>query len=540
MRQSTLLRRRKNLESRMGKWREDMQLNLSTTGDSGFRAGRPARQIFGNCSVDVEMSVGNRAEVDCTRDASCDGDSTEEEVDARDGGAVSTDDESEPRDCCTVPTEVRVTANNFSSQDPERQINSVINMTSEVCELRKKLQKRMYYLLEPVKICDVTGVEIKYMGDMHVWARNAFISSKTPFADTVQEVIGTPLVDNFSHADEGGEAEAGASFDAMNTDEESPVKPRKGGKHTLGMKRKRSSSPRAGVKVMKAVRKESSERCERCGTVYWKKGCREEHEKQCSYEKVEGNSLQRAMKLAHSMIYLDKTVEVYTKHDKHPLMKDLLTNTDGYSRRLCVGWARRPKKGKSMGCDTAIEEFKGKIREWFNIGSASPSRKISAARMANLIVSMNPYRYDLPTEQQITSFISSLSAEEKRARMQAAKERVVGETAVETAGEEVGRGVEAETPNAAVNGESRSLVGTGDPPVVQVVSVTEAGTHHGHAHGVVCAPGVVQEPLEVRVDAERQAPSEGISLPLSGNRGLGESATGSAHWKSTEHAEVQV
>lgn len=79
------------------------------------------------------------------------------------------------------------------------------------------------------------------------------------------------------------------------------------------------------------------------------------------------------------------------------------------------GWKRRPKSGKALG-ETTILEFKPQIKEWFDLGSAEPAKKISACRMQKLLQGLHPHRYDLPTENKIQSVITGFSQDEKRAR----------------------------------------------------------------------------------------------------------------------------
>lgn len=121
------------------------------------------------------------------------------------------------------------------------------------------------------------------------------------------------------------------------------------------------------------------------------------------------------------------------------------------------------KVGDSLGENT-VHEFKEQIRKWFNIGSAEPGKKMSAARMLRQLESMNPYRYDLPTENQIQQVVTKLSGDEKKARKKAASERVVNGAAPKTtenlkdvvnhgAEEDVGNGSNVHVISSVTSGE---------------------------------------------------------------------------------------
>lgn len=54
------------------------------------------------------------------------------------------------------------------------------------------------------------------------------------------------------------------------------------------------------------------------------------------------------------------------------------------------------------------------MKIWFQIGAAQSSRKMSASRIQKLLQSMNPQRYDVPTENQIKQYITTLVHYEKK------------------------------------------------------------------------------------------------------------------------------
>lgn len=94
-------------------------------------------------------------------------------------------------------------------------------------------------------------------------------------------------------------------------------------------------------------------------------------------------------------------------------------------RALKKVWAHRPKwGGDSLTKNNDVEELRPQITELFNVGSASKSQKISSARMQNMLEVLHPSRYDITSEQQITSIITSLVKKEKEVRMAAAQKRL--------------------------------------------------------------------------------------------------------------------
>lgn len=177
-------------------------------------------------------------------------------------------------------------------------------------------------------------------------------------------------------------------------------------------------------KAVKILKQDASFVCGRCGNRYVLRRAFDEHANKCSYEIVNGSSVQRAVNLAHAMIYLDKTVECYGRHDCNPNMEGIEVDLNCDQRVLQKGWGRKPKWGEALADDNDVEEFRDKIVQWFNVGSACPSQKISAARMFNMLEGLNPHRYDLPSEQKINALITSLCKQEKEARKAAALRRL--------------------------------------------------------------------------------------------------------------------
>lgn len=77
------------------------------------------------------------------------------------------------------------------------------------------------------------------------------------------------------------------------------------------------------------------------------------------------------------------------------------------------GWARRPKWGQALEDNTKVD-FGSQIKLRFEIGAADSFKKLYVCRMLKLLQVTNPHRYDLPTGNQIPSFITPLTVEKKK------------------------------------------------------------------------------------------------------------------------------
>lgn len=185
--------------------------------------------------------------------------------------------------------------------------------------------------------------------------------------------------------------------------------------------------------------------CTKCGKLFSRKTMVDRHNASCTEnkERKRGDAIEISIEKAFDVVYEDHTAGLYTRHSVNPELAKI-----GFrSERDCItmrrGWACRPKWVTALGENT-IEEFKPCLKAWFDTRSAHPEKKMSAARILNKLQAMNPYRYDLTTENQIQSYISHLSGEEKKKRMKAATKRImVRESAKVPCDEDVRSGEEA-------------------------------------------------------------------------------------------------
>lgn len=326
-------------------------------------------------------------------------------------------------------------------------VNGVINMKNEVLSSRLNSRRVNYHSLAPLECCRATGVQIKYMSPINYRRKNAYISTKTAFTDAEAEVedletvvgeeeIGAARENDDSRNCDGNDGGNRVGDNYVASEEETRNREADGddksadGTDTVQpetpcsrKKRSMKRSENNGCSASKRMREAKMFMCNRCGMRYLQEVSFKKHESNCSYVRINGRSIERTLNLAYDMIYVDKTVETYGRHEKNPILSDINFEAKSYCKAADKGWAKRPKWGEGMG-EADIEEFRVQIEEWFNIGSACPAQKISAARMHKLLQGMNPYRYDLPSDKQITSLVTALSNDEKKARKQAAEKRL--------------------------------------------------------------------------------------------------------------------
>lgn len=139
--------------------------------------------------------------------------------------------------------------------------------------------------------------------------------------------------------------------------------------------------------------------CERCKRSYRRKSVFDEYIENCTEERNMGDTFKRAMGIAYDTVCKENSTVVYTKYGKNPKLSEENFNEATDCRKVKVGWTGKPKWGDALGGNT-VQEFKGQIKEWFDIGSHDPGKKMSASRIRRILQAMHPNRYDMPTEQQ--------------------------------------------------------------------------------------------------------------------------------------------
>ena len=83
------------------------------------------------------------------------------------------------------------------------------------------------------------------------------------------------------------------------------------------------------------------------------------------------------------------------------------------------GWARRPRHGTIYG-NSYIDTYKDDLAEMFDIGTKQPNLKMAPGKMYDLLVAKYPFRFDIPSETEIKTFINLIfqnaKYEEKKGR----------------------------------------------------------------------------------------------------------------------------
>ena len=87
---------------------------------------------------------------------------------------------------------------------------------------------------------------------------------------------------------------------------------------------------------------------------------------------------------------------------------------------LCDKWARRPKRGETLGTNK-INKYLPHIEKWFNEGARNSNCKRNAAMMRKQLEVMFPTCYAIPTEQSINAKISQLFMRQKKREAEAVK-----------------------------------------------------------------------------------------------------------------------
>lgn len=72
--------------------------------------------------------------------------------------------------------------------------------------------------MEPLATCSATGVQVKYLSGIHYWARKAYISANTPFADTNEEMNFVAILPEQNVDESNLEAPTNTASDAVNAD----------------------------------------------------------------------------------------------------------------------------------------------------------------------------------------------------------------------------------------------------------------------------------------------------------------------------------
>ena len=138
------------------------------------------------------------------------------------------------------------------------------------------------------------------------------------------------------------------------------------------------------------------------------------HSAKCNTEGMhfDRTVMSRAGTLAFEAL-TDGTLKLYRNDRISPFLRDVVVFESVIVRCMFrVGWARRPKNGKTLGSNNA-GEFMREIEEWYMEGARDKGKKMSAAMMLSALETNYRDRYDLPSEQHIVQAIWTINKKYK-------------------------------------------------------------------------------------------------------------------------------
>lgn len=89
--------------------------------------------------------------------------------------------------------------------------------------------------------------------------------------------------------------------------------------------------------------------CVRCKRTYRRRHVYEGHIASCNEERNMGDTIQRAMAIAHDAVYKENTVKTYGRFDVNPKLVKVCFNSDTDSRTVSVGWVKHQSGEKRPG-----------------------------------------------------------------------------------------------------------------------------------------------------------------------------------------------
>lgn len=105
---------------------------------------------------------------------------------------------------------------------------------------------------------------------------------------------------------------------------------------------------------------------------------------------------------------------VYRGDWENPVLKEVIVHPSKYTTRIFKrGWARKPNSGETMG-KNFIESFREAIETFVREGNEDKGKKLSAARIQEILILRHPMRYDIPSAHHIKSFMQSLLRKMKK------------------------------------------------------------------------------------------------------------------------------
>lgn len=94
--------------------------------------------------------------------------------------------------------------------------------------------------------------------------------------------------------------------------------------------------------------------CNKCKRLYKQKKRYEQQIESCAVNLMEGDTIQRALRMAHTMFYYENEVKGFTRHQFHPPLAKVAFDLERDCRVIKRGWGRRPKRGQALGENTTV------------------------------------------------------------------------------------------------------------------------------------------------------------------------------------------
>lgn len=262
-------------------------------------------------------------------------------------------------------------ADNGDTDDDVVEVNGIVDMTDKVEELLRKRSQKSYFSKDIICKGIVTGVETKFLGPIRLRDKNYLISCGAAFTDAESEALA--FYGERTKSDDYTQAVSGfcaVQAETVNIPGNSDVNGIAAIEDEIaGITKKR----RGGTA-------KKSWRCSICEQAYSIKAHFDVHVKNCEPPPIGGCTIQRAFLIAHSMIFEEQSIRIYTRNERNPALGKVQFDPATDCWIVKRGFARRPKWVDALGENT-VEMFKPQIKEWFTIRAVEPSKKMTSNRM---------------------------------------------------------------------------------------------------------------------------------------------------------------
>ena len=116
------------------------------------------------------------------------------------------------------------------------------------------------------------------------------------------------------------------------------------------------------------------------------------------------DTVAKAIRHAHLIICSNKQFRD-TKDDDPLYSLGETYNLSPADGKFTPGWARRPPHGSMYG-NSYIENYKNDLIEMFDVGKQQSNLKMAPGKMYDILVAKYPFKFDIPGETEIKTFIN--------------------------------------------------------------------------------------------------------------------------------------